>query len=271
MVGPNVKSLALLLAVSLSIFSAPTFAQIETLSQAINESGRLRMLSQRIAKAQILKTLDIQPGNAQQQYTASQKKFDQNLKDLKLFSTTLTSNTAIEVALSAIDTEWNGYKEVLSQGNNVNDILVLSDRTLLACEELVSQLENTAQRQSARWVNLSGRQRMLSQRIAKFYSAISLSGDTAAFSPELLKAIDEFDSALIQLINSPDNTKFVQHKLNKVQTQWNFSKQGFKLLDSGASTPLVISMTTETILKQMNDITALYEEIDNNKKLLAAN
>ena len=267
------KSFLLILSVTLSAISIPTFAEIESLSQAINESGRLRMLSQRMAKAYLLKAMDVQPAKAEKQYSASLNKFEQNLVDLKVFSQTLSTNTAIEVSLGIIEKEWQVYKSELSKPNTketASSILALSDRTLMACEELVSQLEKVAQRQSARWVNLSGRQRMLSQRIAKFYSAISLSGETTTYSPELQKAVEEFEAALNQLLSSPDNTKFVQHKLKKVQTQWNFSKQGFKLLDSGSSTPLVISMTTETILKQMNDITALYEEIDSNKRKIAA-
>lgn len=262
------KTFIQILCLSLAITSLPTYAAIESLSQAINESGRLRMLSQRIAKAYLLTAMDIQPEKAQLQFNGSINKFNNNLTDLKKFTSSM-NNTAIEISLSIIQKEWSNYKTILHTPftkDAASEILTSSDKTLAACEELVLQLEKTAQRQSARWVNLSGRQRMLSQRIAKFYSAISLNGANTVYDEGLRIAITEFEVALNQLIESPDNTHFVNHKLRKVQTQWNFSKQGFKQLTKGASTPLVISMTTETILRQMNDITALYEEIDNNKK-----
>lgn len=259
-----IKTLCIILALT----SMPSIAAIDSLSQAINESGRLRMLSQRMAKAYLLRAMDIQPEKAQAQFEGSIHKFDTNLTDLKSFTADM-NNASIEISLSVIQKEWSSYKSILNTSlttEAAGNILTSSDRTLAACEELVQQLEKAAQRQSARWVNLSGRQRMLSQRIAKFYSAISLEGKNSEYDEGLLLAISEFDKALNQLIASPDNTHFVNHKLRKVQTQWNFSKQGFKQLTKGSSTPLVISMTTETILKQMNDITALYEEIDSNKK-----
>ncbi|MAA72002.1 MAG: hypothetical protein CL679_09785 [Bermanella sp.] len=262
------KVLILICTLALSSFSIPSFAEINSLSQAINESGRLRMLSQRMAKAYLLKAMDIQPEKATQQFTSSFQKFESNLTDLGLFSIELGSPAAIDASLTAIQNQWSIYKSELNKQadqSSTANILALSDETLQTCEMLVSELEKTAERNSARWVNLSGRQRMLSQRIAKLYSAISLSGDTQRYDDELKQAIAEFDQALNELINSPDNTHFVNHKLKKVATQWNFSKQGFKVLDKGSSTPLVISMTTESILRQMNDITALYEEIDHNK------
>ncbi len=252
--------------------SLPTHAEISNLSQALNESGRLRMLSQRLAKAYLLKAMDIQPNKVSKQLTDSAKKFEQNLVELKQFSASINNSDALKVAIEVIDLQWQAYRKVLSQADTsapADAILALSDRTLMACEALVVQLEQTAQRQSARWVNLSGRQRMLSQRIAKLYSAISLSGNIDLYDDGLQQAVHEFDNALQALINSPDNTHFVNHKLKKVATQWNFSKQGFKSLKNGNSTPLVIFMTTESILNQMNDITALYEEIDNKKKRIA--
>ena len=250
----------------------PANAAIDNLSQALNESGRLRMLSQRLAKAYLLKAMDIQPDVVNKQLLDSAQKFEQNLIDLKEFSASINHSDTLRVAIDVIDLQWQAYYKVLSQTQNSappDTILTLSDRTLLACESLVVQLEKITQRQSAQWVNLSGRQRMLSQRIAKLYSAISLSGHKDLYDDSLQQSVHEFDIALQALIKSPDNTHFVKHKLKKVATQWNFSKQGFKSLKKGNSTPLVIFMTTESILNQMNDITALYEEIDNQKKRMA--
>jgi len=255
------------------LLGAPvSFAEISDLSKAINESGRLRMLTQRLSKAYLLKNMDIQPGKAQLQFLSGIEKFDNNLKDLTDFSKKTHNPAPLLVTLDSIMQEWQGYQAALAKDldkSNVDDLLLASDRTLLACEELVNQFEKVAEVQSAQWVNISGRQRMLSQRIAKLYSAISYSdgkGIDQAHITELEEAVKEFDSALNKLLKSPVNTHFVNHKLKKVATQWNFSKQGFKLLDAGSSTPLVIAMTTETMLKQMNDITALYEALAKKQK-----
>ncbi len=253
---------------SLALSAFPAHAEITNLSQAINESGRLRMLSQRLAKAYLLKAMDIQPEKVSLQFINSKAIFEKNLSELTAFSQSIDDSAALKLAIDVIDTQWQAYRLALSQPIstvNTNEILILSDKTLTACEGLVSQLEKSSLRQSAYWVNLSGRQRMLSQRIAKFYSAISLSGQMTTYYQGLQQAVSEFDSALLALIQSPDNTHLLDHKLKKVATQWHFSKQGFKLLNKGESTPLVIFMTTETILKQMNDITALYEAIDNKR------
>ncbi len=266
------KMFALLVAVVTMLSSPFSYAEIDSLSQAINESGRLRMLTQRLSKAYLLKNMDIQPGKAQLQFTSGIQLFTQNLQNLSAFSEKANNPAPLLVSLALIEQEWALYQHALSNKLNkstVDGLLVSSDRTLMACEELVVQLEKAAKIQSAHWVNISGRQRMLSQRIAKLYSAISYSGGSEGYE-SYIKALDiainEFDSALKELMKSPINTHFVNHKLNKVATQWAFSKQGFKLLSGGSSTPLVIAMTTETMLKQMNDITQLYEALAKKQK-----
>lgn len=267
------RTFTALIILCLSVLSAPAYSEIQSLSQAINESGRLRMLSQRMAKSKLLSAMDIQPNKAQNQYQDSLAHFKNNLIDLIVFSDQVDHSGSVNTQLKQIQIALQSFIHASSQRDIlplIDNILATSDELLQRCENLVSDLETIANRRSAKWVNLSGRQRMLSQRIAKLYAAMALSQDKT-HETDLLQAVEEFERALNELIASPDNTQFVRYKLNKVLTQWNFSKQGFMALHKGQSTPLVISITTESILKQMNDITALYQEIDLNKTRLAAN
>ena len=110
-----------MLSVLLIIFSIPTYAQINSLSQAINESGRLRMLSQRIAKTYILSQLDIQPDKAQQQFEQSSLLFKSNILQLKQFNSSINQPTI------------NSYIE------NIEQISCQLPETILLCNGCVAQ------------------------------------------------------------------------------------------------------------------------------------
>ena len=246
-----------------------SWAQINSLSEAINESGRLRMLSQRMAKAHLLIGMDIRPEKATQQLKDSQAKFEQNLIDLDTYADTSTQKHA----LTLVKQQWREYKALLDEApskDKVLNILNASDATLTACEALVQQFEQASKTRSAALVNISGRQRMLSQRIGKLYTSLAWSGIQPDQEAALNQAISEFEDALVKLQQSPDNTAEVSAKLNKVMSQWQFSKAGFRTLKDGQGTPFVISMTTESSLKKMNEITHLYQEIDLQKILASS-
>lgn len=252
-----------------SLFSGNSVADINTHSQAINESGRLRMLTQRMAKAYFLVAMDVQPNKSKAQLTESIATFDENLAQLKSFSANQGIESQLNANISDIDKQWDLYKKQINgviSTNNAASVLLASDQTLAACEALVNKLEQITQRESTKLVNIAGRQRMLSQRIAKIYTAISIGGHQPNYDESLAQAIAEFDTGLKQLLANPSNSHFLLHKLKKVASQWEFSKQGFKALSQGNTAPLVISMTTESILNQMNDITALYEDMSHKLK-----
>ncbi len=110
-------------------------------------------------------------------------------------------------------------------------------------------------------INKAGRQRMLSQRIAKLYIASAWGIRDEAVSSGLDTAIIEFDGALKTLRQSALNSAEINKKLTKVQNQWDFTNAGFKISDQGQFVPNMVSVTTESILKKMNDLTYDYEQL----------
>ena len=181
----------------------PTCAQINSLSQAINESGRLRMLSQRIAKAYILSQLDIQPDKAQQQFEQSSLLFKSNILQLKQFNSSINQPT-INSYIENIEQIWRSYSGAFNQpfdGQALSNILMLSDATMLASEDLVIQFQAVSNTNSAHLVSIAGRQRMLSERMVKAYIQLGIEVDMQKAQIQLDSATQLFQTQLQQLID----------------------------------------------------------------------
>src|SRR5438105_1647738 len=75
------------IALSVSQFET-AFAENLTINSAINKSGRQRMLSQRMAKAYLQISLNVEPEAAKRLLDQSVALFDKQLVELKVFSPT---------------------------------------------------------------------------------------------------------------------------------------------------------------------------------------
>jgi septation ring formation regulator EzrA len=109
----------------------------------------------------------------------------------------------------------------------------------------------------AQAMNLSGMQPILSQRIAKLYLARSWRLPGAELEQQFQQSVDEFERALSELQNAPQNTAEIRATAHKVEAQWRFSRAGFRLSKDSRHVPTVIT-TTETLLRQMNELTSAY-------------
>lgn len=242
-----------------TILALPCSATIND-AEAMNLSGMQRMLSQRMAKTYLMIGSGVRNDVANQQFDQSLAKFESNYQALQEYA----PSTEIRQALASADSIWQAYRQLLLNGpsrENAPHVLALSDQLLAQCEKVVQLIQQHTGSNSAVLVNRSGRQRMLSQRIAKLYLARSWRLPGADLEQQFEQAVDEFERALSELQNAPQNTPQINAALRKVEAQWSFSRAGFRLSNDSRYVPTVITTTTETLLRQMHELTSAYEAL----------
>lgn len=248
-----------LLGLTWTLLCPPALAAIDD-AEAMNLSGMQRMLSQRIAKSYLMIGAEVRSEQALQQLDQSVARFENNYQALAEYA----PSAEIGAALEQVGESWQHYRELaLSRPTREQAVLLLalSDQLLAQSEALVQLIEAHTGSAGARLVNRSGRQRMLSQRIAKLYLALSWRLPVEGLEQQLQQATGEFEAAQQELLGAEQNTPQIAAALQKVEAQWRFARAGFQLSADARYVPTVITTTTETLLWQMNELTSAYAAV----------
>jgi len=239
-------------------------AQVADLNDAINKAGRQRMLSQRASKAYLALVQKVETRNAQQVLDKSIALFERQLVELKAFA----PSPAIRSTYDALDGAWGDFRRELTSptpGKEEAARIVKLDAAVLAlANQGTTQYEAASGKPVGRLVNIAGRQRMLSQRMAKFYLAGAMQIDAAGSTAEIAKSRAEFLAALDILRNAPEATPQIRQELVLADAQWMFFNRGLQRLEGAGASPALMSdvfVSSENLLAIMDRVTGLYSDL----------
>ena len=225
----------------------------------INRAGEQRMLAERVVKSYAQIGLNVLPIAAKNELDGAISRFEKNLEVIEASA----SNSSIKELLWDLKTVWQPLKKALHgvpRRENALYLSSLAEQVVLSADRLIKKLQNYAPVAAGRLVALSGRQRMLSQRLTKAYLLISWGEDSGAMWEELDSTVNEFNGALTSLKSREENTEEIIRELDDMTLQWEWLQTA--LQTEGASNyRLIVAEASESILQSADRLAGLYERL----------
>ncbi len=237
-------------------------ASKESIEAVIDIAGQQRMLSQRIVKAYLMIAADINATEAKKQVNESIVLFETNL----IYLIKNSPNINVNANISRLKNRWSDFKSVayapVVEGSP-SEFLTMGNELLTMCQSVVDELlAYTEEEESSEIIDMSGKQRLLSQQIAKYYIAYYIGMQSNTVVRSFNEAKKEYGEVLVKLMEFERNSDSINRKLKKVKSQWLFTKKEFdKFPNQTKLYPFIVSITTDSMLKKMNEITQEYVKL----------
>lgn len=240
--------------VSQQVISAAHYAD------AVNRAGKLRMLAQRLVKLCALRLAAPASTPDDALLADSIAQTDANIAALGRSLSKATFGDLLE----AVEAAWPPLRELVAAPSLPTAQLVELDRRaeqlLLQADQLTRHLETAGLVTTLHVINVSGRQRMWSQRFAKqALLGLLLTGEAAQRTrDDLDQTAVAFEQAMDYLRTIPLGTREIRAALDAADTAWATLLQASKQVRSAAGLQ-ALRESSEALLALFEQLTDRYE------------
>jgi len=229
------------------VFSSLFAMSDKDLAVSINLAGKQRMLTQKMSKEALLIKLGIDKDINAKELKKSSELFDKTLKGLKNGDKSLglvaTDDAKIQAKLQEIEKLWKPFydkvKDIYSLKSLDNSTFDYLDKHNLELLKKMNEAvlmysklgnKNGSKLKMANDINLAGKQRMLSQMIAKDLLLYQANIEPQRALKSLTNSVKLFDKTLNGLYNGDKDLNLVGTKLPKIVNQLNVVKSTWEEL-----------------------------------------
>jgi len=247
----------------------------------VNLSGRQRMLTQKMTKETLLIALDIDAVANRENLKKTITLFDKTLIGLrdgdKSVGLVPTTSPEILAQLKLVATLWARFKPLVDKvvdgqidSSSLKNI-ASSNLPLLAAMNVAvgmyAKISGSDLADLATVINLSGKQRMLTQKMTKELLLVAANIDQQKNLKKLSKTVALFERTLQGLLDGDDELglpgtrdKKIRAQLGIVSEHWKVYKPILAIADSSHKGLMVAAELNLPLLKEMNRAVKMYEE-----------
>lgn len=253
----HVLAVFVALLISPVTYSAPrAVSALPSVTQDIVSAGRLRLQSQRLAKLWMQVGLGINPSMSGLQLSKGLALFDQGLIDLEHHA----AKESTQKSMARVKILWAEYRAALALPYNTNNLKLisyLSEDLMLVTGKLTMKIEEESDGGAGRLLDLSLRQNMLAQRLARLYLMAQAGDKSAGRLVDIAQTRREFTTALDELSRAKENTPASREALELARMQWLFFDQAIGDMSKGEqSKPTHVATTSERIFEALDAVSS---------------